>query len=436
MGIKDKNMTSYKVSVLPQKGYYPAQIALQVLKYFDTKLDYDFKGKTVLLKPSFVLPVDDPHLTIAVDTHNAVIVGVAKALALRGAGTILIAEHRTIGPARYAFYTRNIKKAVRGIKNIKMCYLDEKKRQEVKVEDPFIPNHVIKYPKLLLDDTVDYFISLPKLKTNIFAGITLSVKNNFGLISKKERLKHHGLDLHGNLADLELIRQPDLIITDAIISGEAQGPEQPTPYNSEMLVVSENCLACDTVCCYLMGQDPHEVEHLEMLHERGIGPLEMEEIEVENMQYLDSKRKEFIMPDSNLELTSEMKAYIGKDKACQGGCLGMIRGILDTYGLVNGWYSLGRVNILLGEGLELSPEEINELKKTKKRNIIYGDCVKKYKKLGTFFKGCPPDYTKSLLKIWLRGPMGINPHLTLQYVSPYRYGKAWMLYILQRIFRF
>jgi len=429
-------MPRHKVKVIPQQGYYPSQIAVKILEYFDNELDYDFKGKTVLLKPSFVLPVDDRDLTIAVDTNNALVAGVAKALSLKGAKKILIAEHRTIGPARYAFYTRNIKKAVKGIKNVKMCYLDEKKREHVKIENPFIPEHVIKYPKLLLDDTVDYFISLPKLKTNIFAGITLSVKNNFGLISKKERLKHHGLDLHGNLADLELIRQPDLIITDAIISGEAQGPEQPTPYRSEMMVVSENCLACDTVCCYLMGQDPRGIEHLEMLHQRGIGPLDLEEIDVENKDYLDSKKKEFIMPDSNLEMSDLMKSYVGTEKACQGGCLGMIRGILDTYGLVKGWYSLGRLNILLGDGLELTPEQVIELKKSKKRNIIYGDCVKQYKKLGSYFKGCPPDYTKSLLRIWLRGPLGINPHLTLKYVSPFKYARAWMLHILQRIFRF
>lgn len=429
-------MSNFKVSVIPQVGYYTNQITLKILDYIDNELGYDFKGKTVLIKPSFVLPVDDVALTIAVDTHNSVTAGVAKAISMRGAKKILIAEHRTIGPARYAFYTRKIKKAVKGINNVKMCYLDEKKRTLVKVKDPFISGHTIKYPKLLLDNTVDFFVSLPKLKTNIFAGITLSVKNNFGLISKKERLKHHGLDIHGNLADLELIRQPDLIIADAIIAGEAQGPEQPTPYKSEMLVVSRNCLACDTICCYLMGQDPHSIEHLEMLYQRGIGPLDINEIEVKNKDYLEAKKKTFIMPDSTLEMTPMMKAYIGNKKACQGGCLGMIRGILDTYGLVKGWYSLGKLNIILGDGLELSSEDIVKLKNEKKRNIIYGDCAKRYKKLGTFFKGCPPDYTKSLLKIWLRGPLGINPHLTLKYVSPYRYGKAWGLHILQKIFRF
>jgi len=428
-------MSDFKVTVIPQKGYYIAQIAEKITNYLK-KEGIDLKGKTVLLKPSFVLPVPDLRLRLAVDTHNSVTVGVARALASRGASKIIIAEHRTIGPSRYAFYTMGIKKAIKKakVRNVKYAYLDEKKRIDVPVKDPFIENHIVKYPKMLLDGTVDYFISLPKLKANIFSGITLSVKNNFGLISKKERLAHHGLDLHANLADLELIRQPDLIITDAIVSGEGQGPEQPDPVHTEMLIVSNNCLAVDTVSCYLMGQDPRNVEHLKILHDRGIGPLDMANIQVENKEYLESKKKVFKMPDSTLEMTPWMKAWTGKIKACQGGCLGMVKGILDTYGMVNGWYSLGRLNILLGDGIEITQEELEKL--DKKRTIVYGDCVKEYKKYGTFFKGCPPDYTKSLIKIWLRGPLGMNPHLKLKYLSPFKFGRAWGMYLLQRMFRF
>ncbi len=420
----------FKVTCIPQQGYYISQIAEKILDYMD-KDGLKVDGKTVLLKPSFVLPVKDKKLTLAVDTNVAVVAGVAKAFSLRGA-KVLIAEHRTIGPARYAFYTVGIKKVIRKarIKNVKMVYLDEKKRQEVIIKDSFIPDHVVKYPKILLNGTVDYFVSLPKLKTNIFADITLSVKNNFGLISKKQRLKYHDDRLHKNLADLELIRQPDLIITDAIIAGEAQGPEQPTPVRSEMLVVSKNCLAGDTVCCYLMGQDPHNIEHLKLLHERGIGPLDINELEIENKDYLESKKKAFKMPDSNLEMTPWMKVFKAQ-RACQPGCLGMIRGILDTYGLVDGWYSLGRLNILLGENLEIPQDVLDHL--DKKRTIVYGSCVKKYKKYGTYFKGCPPDYTKSLLKIWLRGPLKMNPHLKLQYVSPIKYGRAWGWFIFHKV---
>ncbi len=420
----------FKVTCIPQQGYYISQIAEKILDYID-KDGLILKGKTVLLKPSFVLPSPDKQLTLAVDTNVVVVAGVAKAFSLRGA-KVIIAEHRTIGPARYAFYTTGIKKVIRKakIKHVKYAYLDEKKRQKVEIKNPFIPDHVIKYPKMLLDGTVDLFVSLPKLKTNIFADITLSVKNNFGLISKKERLKHHCDRLHKHLADLELIRQPDLIITDAIVSGEGQGPEMPTPVRSEMLVVSKNCLAGDTVCCYLMGQDPHKIEHLQLLYERGIGPLDINEIEIENKEYLESKKRIYKMPDSRLEMTPWMKAYTGK-RCCQQGCVAMLRGILDTYGAFNGWYSLGHLNIIMGEDCEIPQETLDSLKKN--QTVVYGKCVKKYKKYGTFFKGCPPDYTKSLLRIWLFGPCKMNPFLRLKYLGPFKFGRAWGWYIFHLI---
>lgn len=425
-------MSEYNVFVIAQESYERDEIAAKLGKYFKSH-NFDFTDKTILLKPSFVLPVGDEGATVAVNTHNAVTSGVAKSLSQLGADRVIIAEHRTIGPARYAFYMAGIKHWVRDLDNVEMCYLDEKKRETVEIEDPFIEDHTVKYPKLLLDGTVDYFISVPKLKTNIFAGVTSSVKNNFGLVSKDERLKYHGENVHQNLADLMLIRQPDLIITDAIVSGEGQGPEQPTPVNSDMIIISDNCLAGDSTCCYLMGQNPREIGYLTLLYNRGYGPLELSEIKIENREYLDSKKKTFKKPDSDLDITPEINVHMGK-KACQGGCLGMIRGILDSYALAEGWDSLGKLNIILGDDLEIPEESLDRL--DKKRTLVYGDCAKKYKQYGTFFGGCPPDYTRSLLKIWLRGPLEINPHLKLQYVSPYKYGKAWVLHILQRIFRF
>ncbi|MHA1275028.1 MAG: DUF362 domain-containing protein [Promethearchaeota archaeon] len=425
-------MSNNVVTILPQKGYYRSQIAVNVKNYFDEK-GYDFEGKTVMLKPSFVMPSGDIKITLATDTHNLLVAGVAKALELKGAKKILIAEHRTIGPARYAFYSVGIKKAVKGIKNVKMCYLDEKKRVKTTIDNPFIENYEVKYPKMLLDGSIDYLISLPKLKMNIYTQVTLSIKNNFGLISKKERLKYHSIDtLDAHLASLTLIKKPDLIITDAIIAGEGQGPHLTKPVNTGMMICGENPLAVDTVCCHLIGVDPYSIGHLKLLKERGVGPLDLEEIEIENREYFEANKKEFEKPDDRLDMTPLMKVFQGP-KHCVAGCLGMLRGSLDSYANEKGWYSLGRLNIIIGDA-EVPEEELAKL--DKKRTIVYGDCAKKYKKYGTFFKGCPPDYVKGLLKMSFFSPLGINPNFKLSRVSPMKYLTAWGVHILQKIFRF
>ena len=206
-------MPKYQVTIIPQENYNSLEISEKIGDYFDNR-KYNFVDKSVLIKPSFVFPINDAIKTIAINTNVNLVASIVNALSERGVKCIYIAENKTLGTARYAFARVGIKKAVKGIKNVKMCYLDEKKREKVVVEDPFIKDHVIKYPKLLVDGSIDYFISVPKLKGNLYADVTLSVKNNLGLISKKERLKHHDISLHDHLSDITLIRQPDIIIPD------------------------------------------------------------------------------------------------------------------------------------------------------------------------------------------------------------------------------
>ena len=260
-------MPKFQVAIIPQEKYDSDEIRSKVGSYLDGQ-EIDFNNKTIFIKPSFVFPISDQDRTISINTNIALVAGVARVFTERGARKIFIAEHRTLGRARYAFAMVGIKEAVEGIPNIKFCYLDEKATKHVAIKNPFISGHEIKYPKMLLDSTIDYFVSIPKLKGNNYAGVTLSIKNNFGLISKKERLKYHDDRLHDHLSDIALIRQPDLVITDAIVSGEGNGPSETDPVKTSMLIVGSNCLAVDVTCCYLMEKDPKEIRHLKLLNER------------------------------------------------------------------------------------------------------------------------------------------------------------------------
>ena len=423
-------MSQYKVAIIPQENYDRFEIADKIGTYLDDQ-NIDFSNKSIFLKPSFVFPVSDLDKTISINTHVALVAGVVRAFSERGARKIFIAEHRTMGRARYAFAMVGIKEAVEGIKNVKFCYLDEKRTQRVVIKNPFIKDNEIKYPKMLLDGTVDYFVSLPKLKGNNYAGITLSIKNNLGLISKKERLKHHDDLLHEHLADITLIRQPDLVITDAVVSGEGNGPAETDPVKTNMLIVSENCLAADITCCYLVEKDPREIRHIRLLSERGIGPLDINEVEISNKDYLDSKRKKFNEPDLNLNVHPGLKIYKGKN-ICNQGCVAFIRSYLDSYGRGLGWDVLSGMTIIVGKDHEIPDEELKKL--DKKKTIVYGECAKTYKKYGVYFEGCPPDYIKAIFNISLKTKLPNSPYF--QYISYPKLIKTWIIYLLQRVFRF
>jgi uncharacterized protein (DUF362 family) len=397
-------MSTYPVTIIEQERYDASQTEMLVKQYLDTT-GLDFKGKVVMLKPSFVLPSGDESLTLATNTHNSVIVGTARALLGKGTKRVLIAEHHTVGSARFSFAMVHIKAAIKGMDGVEFCYLDEVPMVKAPVESPFIPGYDIKFPRMLLDGTVDYLVTLPKLKTNSFSQVSLSIKNSFGLISKEDRLKYHGADLDKHLASLYLVRKPDLVIVDAIVAGEGQGPQQTTPVTTGMLIAGTNCLAVDTVCCHLMGYDPATIPHVSLLHDRGLGPISLDDVSLQNKAVLESRRKSFEAPDLNLALSPRFRVFQGKD-ICRGGCLAMLRSILDGYGMVNGWDSLGDLALVVGKGVEVPEKELRDL--DKRKTIVFGDCAKRYKDRGIFIGGCPPEYLRTAIVLGLKARLGLS----------------------------
>ncbi len=397
-------MNTYPVVIFNQERYDAGQIEAHVMQYLDMT-GLDFNGKVVMLKPSFVLPSGDENMTLATNTHNSAIVGTARAILGKGARRVLIAEHHTVESARFSFAMVHIKAAIKGIAGVEPCYLDEVPMVKALVENPFIPGYDIKFPRMLLDGTVDYLVTLPKLKTNSFSHVSLSIKNSFGLISKEDRLKYHGADLDKHLASLHLVRKPDLVIVDAIVAGEGQGPQQTTPVNAGLLIAGTNCIAVDAVCCRLMGYDPATIPHLKMLHDRGLGPISLDEIDLQNKKFLESRQRSFINPDLNLALSPRFRVFQGKD-ICRGGCLAMLRSILDGYGMVDGWDSLGDLTIIIGKGVDVPENELEG--RSKRRTIVFGDCAQEFKDRGIFVKGCPPEYLRTAIVLGLKAGLGIS----------------------------
>ncbi|MHC1585657.1 MAG: DUF362 domain-containing protein, partial [Candidatus Syntropharchaeia archaeon] len=69
----------------------------------------------------------------------------------------------------------------------------------------------------------DFILSLPVLKSHKVTDITGALKNQFGFLSKKERILFHtkigkrrAKDIHRGIAELNTIVLPDLFIVDAV----------------------------------------------------------------------------------------------------------------------------------------------------------------------------------------------------------------------------
>ena len=367
-----------KVFLFPQKDYEPAPIR-EIAREIISGSGVNPRGKTVFVKPSFVYPSHSPR-TVGVVTQPPFIRGVVQAFNDLGASRVLVGEDSVLGPSRAAFYAMGIYPYIRGIAT--PVYFDEERHVRVEVTDPVIQGSFV-VPAVWPE--ADIFVSLPKIKVNQFAKVTLSVKNNLGLQRQAERCRNHtDGTLQEKIADLYRVRPPDLVLADSIVAGEGQGPMLARPVELGVMIGGANGLAVDAVACRLMGIDPREIEHLRYLEDAGIGPLEERDIEVaggsiqEYARAFDRPRTELVGAHDNL------RVFEGGEKCCAYGCRGMVRVALDAW-LERERPNLREMTIVIGKGVDGVPHDVD-----RRRTLVVGDCALEHRDLGTFLPGCPP----------------------------------------------
>ncbi|MHB8894356.1 MAG: DUF362 domain-containing protein [Candidatus Geothermincolia bacterium] len=364
---------------LYEQANYDAERICEVAKEIITGSGVDPRGKSVLLKPSFVYPSHSPE-TVGVVTQPPFVQGVAKALRELGAGRVMVGEDSVIGPARSAFYAMGIYPYIRDV--AEPVYFDEVRHVRVDipgaaVQDSFIVPAV--WPE------ADLFVSLPKIKVNQFAHVTLSVKNNLGFLRQAHRAKNHNDEtLHEKIADLYRVRSPDLVLADSIVAGEGQGPMVARPVELGVMIGGANGVAVDAVACRLMGFDPEQISHLNYLAEAGVGPLGEGDIEVVGERVGDYSR-EFVRPSTQLVgIHDSLRVFEGEEKCCAFGCRGMVRCALDAW-LERGRHPLKEMNIIIGKGHGDLPADID-----RRRTLVVGNCAEDQRRHGTYLPGCPP----------------------------------------------
>lgn len=379
--------TNETVFLYEQEEYNVDEIRDKVLRIGD-EAGLDVRGKTVLLKPSFVFPARGEHLR-GIITQVEFIGGVVRGLKELGASQIFVAENSVVGTARVAFNATGVLEYINGY--AEPVYLDEQKYVKFEISAPLV-QRTFKVPKIWL--TADVFISLPKIKVNLFTDVSLSIKNSMGFLGQTQRAKYHDHRLHQKLADLYRVRPPDFVIADSIYAGEGQGPMCAKPYHLGVIICGRNALAVDAVSCHMMGFDPASILHLKYLYEKGCGEINLEKIDIKN-RHLLQRAKHFERSDWRLKgISPNIHVYQGEENYCPSGCAGLVRGILDPWLIEYGPSGVQEMNIILGKPIK---ETIPRL--DRRRTLVFGDCASEHRDKGMFVPGCPPLPMRSGLKI-------------------------------------
>ena len=123
----------------------------------------------------------------------------------------------------------------------------------------------------------DVFASMPVFKTHKLTQVTLTIKNHFGCVTDDLRLKHHGY-IEKVLSDMLEILKPGLVVMDGRIGLESDGPIAGLPKELDLLLTATNAVAADAVACDIMGFDAGKIKHIRHAHDRGLGPIDLEDI--------------------------------------------------------------------------------------------------------------------------------------------------------------
>ena len=222
--------------------------------------DLPVKGKTVLLKPNLVGL--DPLGVMK--THPAVIAATRECFLRLGASQVFIGD----GPAM----DRDTEAIVESVRLRDFTGPLASTFVDLNVDDVqrvTLKTHASRLKELYLPKTalgVDFLVSMPKLKTHHWAGVTLSLKNMFGIVPgscygwPKNVLHWAGIDRA--ILDVNAAARPDFAIVDGIVGMEGNGPIQGTPKASGVLVFGSDPVAVDATCCRVMGLMPERVKHL------------------------------------------------------------------------------------------------------------------------------------------------------------------------------
>jgi uncharacterized protein (DUF362 family) len=234
-----------------------AAMICETLREFDLRV----KDKTVLLKPNLVGL--DPLGVM--NTHPCVIAAARESFLRLGAAQVLIGD----GPAM----DRDTEAIIESVRLREFAGPLARTFVDLNVDDVkrvALSTRASRLKELFLPKTVlgvDFLVSMPKLKTHHWAGVTLSLKNMFGIVPgscygwPKNVLHWAGID--SSILDINAAARPDFAIVDGILGMEGNGPIQGTPKPCGVLVLGDDPVAVDATCCRVMGLRPEKVKYLD-----------------------------------------------------------------------------------------------------------------------------------------------------------------------------
>src|SRR5262245_53939522 len=233
-------------------------------------------GRRVLLKPNLVEPTRDcPHMT----THPAMILAASEAFRRWGAIVTVGEGPGHVRDTDLALAESGVGEALAAEKlpfadlNYQDVAWVKNRGRRSKLPGFYFPRSVAE---------ADLIVSMPKMKTHHWVGVTAAMKNLYGTIPGckygwPKNVLHFG-GIPETVVDINASLPKTIAIVDGIDCMEGDGPIMGTMKHMGLVIVGTNPAAVDATVCRLMQVDPYAVPYLKLAGGR-LGPLDERLIE-------------------------------------------------------------------------------------------------------------------------------------------------------------
>lgn len=235
-----------------------------------------WRGKHVVLKPNLVEPSRSaPHMT----THPAVVLATADVFRRAGARVTVAEGPGHVRDGELALYESGLGEA---LDTADLSFVDANYDRLARRPNRGRNSVLDEFCFAATIANADLVVSLPKLKTHHWVGMTAAMKNLYGTLPgikygwPKNVL--HWAGIPQTVVDIAASLPPTVAVVDCILCMEGDGPIMGTPKTLGSIAVGANLAALDATCARMMGLAPERIPYLRLAAGR-LGPIDDRHIE-------------------------------------------------------------------------------------------------------------------------------------------------------------
>lgn len=286
---------SVTVAIAPCPKYDRALLLEALRNGWRTTRPPEVRDRRVIIKPNIADYLEGHPINTSPRLIEALILHLKE----QGAREIIIAEGPPHNRDSEWIFRRSGFEALAGAQKIRLVDLNYDDLLPVKNPNPAASVlRSLDLPQTIMG--ADVLVSVAKMKTHRLAGVTLCLKNMFGIVPgmrygwPKNILHWNGIP--SSVCEINAAVKTHYALVDGIVGMEGAGPLLGEAKPVGVLVMGDNPLAVDATAARIMGIDPARVEHLAMAEKVKLGTLNAAGIELAGARLEDVKTEFALLP--------------------------------------------------------------------------------------------------------------------------------------------